>query len=327
MTKVILVGDVHLSDRPPSSCTDSYTDDLFAMLRYIRDEELSVNADAVVFAGDIFHHKQPARTSHALVLRTIDALQEFRNPLIVVGNHDISNDRLDSLSKQPLGVVLEAGIPQLDGWHPTLPLFGVPWQQRWLHEDTPMEAFAAWREGDGLGGRDLWSSLAVTHAPIYPPATRDAQMFDLVPTAGAHGLSEAMNGQGYLYYGHIHEDHGVWEDGGVTYANVGALSRGSLTEYNRERQVQVCVWDNSAGGASGFTPIVIPHKPADEVFRIEEVTQERSEKRSLDDFLSSVGSSTLAISSTESVVSHIRSREDVSETVRSTAIEILEEVG
>ena len=32
MTKIITVGDVHLSDRAPVNTTDSYTDDLIEML-------------------------------------------------------------------------------------------------------------------------------------------------------------------------------------------------------------------------------------------------------------------------------------------------------
>lgn len=159
----------------------------------------------------------------------------------------------------------------------------------------------------------------MTHAPIYPPATRDEQLFELVPTAGKNGLSSAMGNEGYLYYGHIHEDHGFFSDEGVTYGNVGAISRGSLTEYNTEREIQAAIWDSSAG----FSSVRLPHRPASEVFKIAEVAQKKQQRLDLNDFLADVGSTTISISSTSSVVDHIRAL-DVDELVKDTAIELVE---
>lgn len=338
MTRILLVGDIHMSDRAPSSATESYVDDLIDMLAHVAKLEAELGADAVVWAGDIFHHKQPSRTSHATVLKMIGVVKLYKNLYIVTGNHDISNDVLDSVKeKQPLGILLQAGAQELVGWHPTLPLFGVPWQQRWLHEDTPMEALEMWREdAKQMAGETNANKLVVTHAPIYPPTDADNVMFELVPTHGPGGLGEAMGHEGFLYYGHIHEDHGIWTDDGVTYANMGALSRGSLHEYNLEREIKVALWtDENFYGAGpllgdysfevGFNEVPIPHKPASEVFRISEVMEERGDKLSLDAFLSDVGSSTLDISSTESVVEHIRTME-VSTRIKNKAIGILEEM-
>lgn len=340
MTKILLCGDIHMMDRAPANATESYADDIIAILEYLAKLETDLNADAVVWAGDVFHHKVPSRTSHATVLRMIDVVKKYRNLYGVIGNHDISNDVIDSVSeKQPLGVLFAAGLQELNGWHPTLPLFGVPWQQRWHNEDTPKYAFAAWRLDPWRFGEvgKTENCLAVTHAPIYPPATRDEQMFELVPTAGPHGLSEAMGHQGYLYYGHIHEDHGIFEDEGVTYANMGAISRGSLTEYNLNRDIKVALWtDQAFYGVSellgdfsfevGFNEVPVPHKPASEVFRIAEATEAKESKLSLDRFLSEVGTSTLDISSTASVIDHIKAL-SVDEPVKLKAIELLEQVG
>lgn len=323
MTRILLVGDIHVSDRPPSSCTEGYTDDIIAMLTYIAELEISLKADAVVWAGDIFNHKTPGKNSHALIIKMINVVKLYKNLKIVIGNHDISNDVAQSAyEKQPLGVLFAAGAEELNGWDRHLPLYGVPWQQRWLHEDTPAEAFAAFKGQDNAA-----LSLAVTHAPIYPPINRDDQLFELVPTAGEHGLSEAMGNEGYLYYGHIHEDHGVFTDEGVTYANMGAISRGSLHEYNRERQIKIALWTDGvdAGDTLGFTEVPIPHRPAAEVFKLTEAAAIRDTKVSLDKFLSEVGSSTLNISSTESVIAHIKSMEAPVK-VKKTSIEILEEM-
>ena len=330
MTKILCVGDIHVMDRAPRNATESYTDDIIVMLKWIADESKRLEVDAVVWAGDIFHHKQPSKTSHALVLRMIDVVRYYRklglDLCIVTGNHDISNDVLATVyEKQPLGVLYKAGARELNQWHPTLPLFGVPWRADWTTwEDAASDAFWNWRgAGHDKGSRKVpKKSLAVTHAPIYPPGEAEKQLFELVPTSGEHGISAAMGNVGCLYYGHIHEDHGIFKVEGVTYANMGAISRGSLTEYNVQRQIKVALWEDGS-----FTEIVVPHKPAEEVLRVAEVAEEKADKVSLDRFLSEVGSSTLDISSTGSVISHIQGRKDVEPKVRKTAIEILEEIG
>jgi Icc-related predicted phosphoesterase len=347
VTKIICVGDIHAMDRPPKNATESYMDDIIGMLLWIADYAKEHGIVHVVWAGDIFHHKQPSKTSHALVLRMIEVVRYHRKLGIdicaVTGNHDISNDVLASIKeKQPLGVLYKAGLRELSGWHPTAPLFGAPWQQNWTTSDSAAEeAFEtyrlppvvfingqnSWPSGLGQPGVKGWDELAahvlcVTHAPIYPPGEAEKQLFELVPTEGEHGISHAMRNVGSLYYGHIHEDHGVFEVEGVTYCNVGALSRGSLTEYNIEREIKMAVWDSE----TGFEEVVVPHRPAEEVLRVVEGAEEKADRLSLDNFLTEVGSSTLSVSTTGSVIEHIRGRADVSDRVKKTAIEILEEV-
>ena len=319
-SSVLCVGDIHLSDRPPSSCTETYTEDILDMLRYVAKIEKAFNIDAVVWAGDVFHHKQPSRTSHQTVFRLAEVAQEYQNLYVVTGNHDISNDRLDSLSKQPLGVLYQAGIlKELNGWHPTLPIFGVPWQQYWSAPGAIETAFKAYRERVHASDENHGNigPLAVTHAPIYPPSVADNVLFDLLPL---DEVSAAMWNQGSLYYGHIHEPHYKFEVDGVQYANMGAISRGSLHEYNLARKIQIALWTPE----HGFNPIDIPHKPASEVFRLDIAAEKKEEKMSLDSFLADVGSATLDMSATETVVEHIR-RLEVSKPVKDTSIQLLEE--
>lgn len=322
MTRILLVGDIHAMDKPPASVNESYMQDVLNMLDHIAEMEKTMDIDAVVWAGDVFNFPNPQRSSHSLVLKMVEAVQKFRNLYICIGNHDIRNDRLESIDEtQPLGVLFRAGAKRVEGsagWADGgLPLYIVNWQQDWHNPEAVHFAFEEWRDSHP---NTLKESLVVTHAPIYPP-DQENQLFDLVPTHGEGSISEAMGNQGYVYYGHIHEDHGVFESDGVTYCNVGALSRGALHEYNVQREIQVALWDSK----TGFEPIVIPHRPAEEVFKIAEVTEKKSEKLSLDQFLADVGSSTLDISSTESVVEHI-SKLNVAKPVKKLATDILREV-
>lgn len=322
-TKILLVGDIHLMDKPPRNASETYLEDILEILAFTAQLEKALKIDAVVWAGDVFHHKQPARSSHRLVLKAIEAVKRYQNLWIVTGNHDISNDRLETVAtQQPLGVLFEAGAHELNGWHPELPLFGVPWQQRWLEDGAAAEAFAGY-QATGVNSsfsRQLeLKSLAVTHAPIYPPAEAKDIKFELVDT---HEIAAAMGNEGYLYYGHIHEDHGIYEVDGVSFCNVGAISRGSLTEYNISRQIKAALWTPE----DGFFEIVLPHKPAAEVLKVEEGAQAKEEKLNLEGFLADVGSTRLDISSTAVVVDYIKSLEEtkVPQPVKKIAIDLLE---
>jgi len=349
VTKILCVGDIHVMDRPPVNATESYTDDIIEMLRWTIDYAAQAGIPTIIWAGDVFHHKAPTRTSHALVQRMIDVvlygISKGIEMICATGNHDISNDRLESLDRQPLGTLQKAGLRLLDGWHEELPLFVVPWRQDWTtNEDAALEAFDRWQGAGGVGEGpefqvvDVSKALAVTHAPIYPPGEAEKQMFELVPTMGPKGISAAMGDTGFLYYGHIHEDHGIFEVEGVTYANMGAISRGSLHEYNLEREIKVAVWmddeeetllmpdgtETTLLGEPGFIVVPVPHKPAAEVFKLEQAAEAKADRLSLDSFLAEVGSSTLDISSTASVINAIQARPDVSDGVKRRAIAILE---
>ena len=274
--------------------------------------EKALDIDAVIWAGDIFHHKQPARTSHKLVLRAIEAANEYRRLYIVTGNHDITNDRLESMSQQPLGVLLEGSrAHELDGWVEDLPVAGIPWQQNWMNEGAVDEAVGR------LGTKDFSGKLIVTHAPIYPPATADEQNWEVLP---AFDFVKAMDGTGSIYYGHIHEDHGIYNVGGTQFCNVGAISRGSLTEYNLSRQVKAALWTPE----DGFFEIDLPAKPAEEVFLIEQASTAKEKQLSNEQFLAEVGKTQLEISSTAGVIEYISQLTEVEQPVKKIAIELLE---
>lgn len=322
MTRVILVGDIHVRDTSPSSRKEGYREDIITKLEYVAMLEKKLKADAVIWAGDVFHFPIPSRTSHATVLRMMEVVKKFNNVYVVPGNHDIIHDRIESITeKQPLGVLVHGGLKILDGWDETLPIYGVPWQQDWvINPDAPERAMAEFKREDSK--RDLSKSLVVAHAPVYPPELQKSVIFDLVPTSGPGSIAEAMGNQGYFYHGHIHEDHGVYEDGGVTYCNVGALSRGSLHEYNLERKIQIAIWDSERG----FIPHVVPHKPAEDLFYVEEHDATVTEKKNLDAFLKDVGQTQIEISSVTSVQNYIQEITDVDDKVKKTAIAILADV-
>ena len=213
-----------------------------------------------------------------------------------------SHDRLDSLISQPLGVLFRAGARNLESWTGAdevskLDLYGVPWQQQWSQRRVS-EVLAGWR------GETYGCSLVVTHAPIYPPGQEPH--YEGAEFTPASWWAEAMGNQGYLLYGHIHEPHGVWQHGGVTFCNYGALSRGSLDEYNLHRQVGVTIWDTDEPPERAFEFVPLDARPAEEVFRLRQHEEAKGGQRRLDLFLSGVDAVTLGLLNVESVIAHIR---------------------
>lgn len=322
MANILVVGDLHLSDRPPANCTESYQDDLFDLLYQIVEVARQHNCAAVVQAGDFFHSKIPGRTSHRTVARALDWVKQVPCPLfVVVGNHDISHDRVESLDEgQPLGVVLRGGAHLLSGWADLaddavadlrVPLYGVPWLQTWNDRDPEVggpsnaakdavtRALADWHSRwDGSV-----PALCVTHAPFYPPGLE--LEFEHYPTSLFGGALEPHGaGKASVYYGHVHEAHGEYVAGGARFCNYGAVSRGSIAEHDLTRELAVALWDSTTGR---FTRVPLTHRPAGEVFRLTEVAQVQQRQLDLDAFLAGIGESSLEITSTAAVLEHVRS--------------------
>jgi DNA repair exonuclease SbcCD nuclease subunit len=319
VAKFMCVGDLHLADRPPSACEDSYLEDMFDLILEANSLAVELGCSAIVQLGDLAHVKSPSRNSHQLVHRIIEVFGSSVVPWMgIVGNHDLTNDRHESLfTTQPLGVVIRSGaIRLLSGWadKPTwmgqpreewsevdnLPVYGVPWLQEWNYRENDRRVAhkAVERSLVDIRKRKHERVLVATHAPFYPPGTEPPWENYLVEDFAARLPANAS-----VAYGHVHEPHGVYKVNGVNFCNFGALSRGSLHEYNLTREIAVALWDSETGE---FEEIVLPHKPVSEVFKLQEAKEAKAATVELDEFLSSVGAATLETTSVESVLEHVR---------------------
>jgi DNA repair exonuclease SbcCD nuclease subunit len=298
--KILGLSDVHATRRPPSSCTDAYWPDVLSLLWQSVEIARLTDVSASVWAGDVLHHKAPSRTDYSVMQDLIRVIKGHPGPLLITaGNHDMQHDQPDSIdATQPLGVLYLAGALRLEGWcgpdedDPHV-LYGVPWLQDWTAGNVAAALEDYRRDSYGC-------SLVVTHAPIYPPGSeprhKDAEY------TPADWWADAMGNQGYVFYGHVHEPHGVWAHGGVTFCNNGALSRGSLTEDNLTRDVGCTLWDDETGE---FEFVPLKALPAGELFRLREREQAVTAHAALDGFLADVGAVTLGVLNVESVLAHI----------------------
>lgn len=313
--RVLLIGDVHLADKPPSVRTDTYTEDILGKLEFAVKTAKEQACDAIVQAGDIFHIKSPSKTSHSLVVKAHSILTAEDIPVLIVpGNHDLVYDRLDSIPNQPIGALASMrGVELLMGAHPDLPIYGIPWLHDWSKE------LPKWMgRADRLAMQD-GSYLLVTHAPIVPPGTTLPYEF-----IDAYEWGSFMGNEGNCYFGHHHEPDGVFQANGVTFCNQGALSRGSLHEASLTRKPAVTVFDNNAT-VRKFVRIEVPHKPAEEVFKLTEHQHKETMKANVSNFIEAVGKTEIDTTSAESVIDAIQ-KMDLSSEVREVVLTLVEEV-
>jgi len=90
-----------------------YSAEIFSNLEQIGELAKVHQVNAVLDGGDYFHIKAPTRNPHHLNERSARIHRAYPCPTYCIeGNHDLAYNNLESLSKQPLGVLYASGIFQ-----------------------------------------------------------------------------------------------------------------------------------------------------------------------------------------------------------------------
>lgn len=316
--RLLMVGDVHVSDRPPSTRTSTYRVDILRKL--IEIGELAVNAHAVVFVGDIFHSKTPKNTSHQTVRAVAQILQNYPRPVYILpGNHDYAGRHVESLAHHPLGTV---------GLMPNVTIFGTKSNPgaapvgafgyfAQLHGVREEEGLAAFEDADGC-------NVVVAHSAIFPPG----QAPTVWEAWDARAVREVLPASvRVVWYGHIHEPHGNYEVDGVEFANFGAISRGSLHEEGAlERRPSVAILTLSPDAWSIEEWELETARPGPDVFRVEEVFAERTGEAETNAFAEALQAAEVEVFSVERATEAISQHPGVEPAVRVRAVELIEEV-
>lgn len=172
------------------------------------------DGDVLVHAGDLCRGGSLGELEVAA-----DWLRALPHPtkIVIAGNHDFALERAPDEARCVLGDGI-AGVAYLEDAAITVggvKFWGSPWQPRFfdwafnLSRGAPLAA--KWR----LIPQDV--DVLVTHGPPHGIGDRVARGHE-----GCEDLRARVLALGPLLhlFGHIHEDPGVWVEGGVTYANV-----------------------------------------------------------------------------------------------------------
>lgn len=262
MPKIVVFTDPHLKDKPPLSRKDDYTETIFGkMVKCFKLAE-KLEAEAIVIPGDLFDVRFASKVSHALVERTLALFKASKVPVFgITGNHDIINDRLESVPKQPIGVLYRSGfLMHLDKFTLTdgTTLYGVDFTNP---KYTKIEDFFFKKAADEL-------QIVFTHHNLVPTGNK---FFD----EGAISFEDLKDHPlDILVNGHIHhpiDGKYIVKIKDKTFVTPGSISRGSISKDNRNRKVYALLIDTQA---RKIDLVDLKATPSEDVFKIEQRLEE-----------------------------------------------------
>jgi len=315
MANIIFRTDVHACDRNPASWKGDYPGEIWSNLEQIGKLARDEKAIAVLDGGDFFHTKAASRNSHALVAKTAEIHAAYPCPVWAVpGNHDIAYSNLETLERQPLGVLYASGVFKRLG-EVTFPgervvrVVGVPYSTSLKLEDL----LAIQKTGDEI-------LIAVVHALAAenPPSHVD-DLFN--ETVFRYGDMVSENGPDCWLFGHWHKDQGITIIDGKHFVNLGAISRGALIKDNLDRIPKVAIIRIDEHGL-GVEPFSLAVAPATEVFDIEAKQRREQEQDNIDQFVLRLQNDTV-LDPSRAIADNVRAL-DFADDVRSLALDYLE---
>jgi DNA repair exonuclease SbcCD nuclease subunit len=263
---LVWTTDWHFSDIPPGRRKDDYRAALINKLTFVRGLVEKLNG-AALCGGDVFHHKEPrhAGNSLRLIIELIGALRRFPQECVYgsVGNHDLKFDRMDSLPRQPFGLLIEVGA-----YHDLNREIMV-----FTNNDesckVSVETFP-YAEGDetiknilNAGPRmpGITRRIGIVHAYGHP-----GNASDIFGTRSI-GYNE-LKGTDFdvMLWGHDHSRHGVEEVENTTHINLGSMARAAYTYDELDRPVVAAILSFQADGSFQYGEKPIPVKPLEIAF-------------------------------------------------------------
>jgi len=316
-------SDVHISDHTPQSRTDNWIETVAEKLAQVGEIAREVGAHAVLDNGDFFDVKSPARNSHALVRLVADVHAKYPCPVWGnVGNHDCVYGNLGYLDQQPLGVLFSTGVFKRCYGEYARSLFD---------PDSRVKVRVVGIPYHGPKYDMEWFKVAKTEKEDYLvvlahvlASSRGGTMFegeDIVKYDDALNLSPEVD---CWVFGHWHKDQGIVEHRpGKWIVNIGALTRGSLSQDDLDREPGVAILTFTKDGI-GVERRNLAVRPVDDVFNLERRVQAETRAMTMEAFVSSLRETLGKEVNSESLQERI-DRMGVPDNVRERAILYIEE--
>lgn len=275
---LVFSTDWHLTEVSPSRRKDDYRAAILAKIEYIRGLVEKLNG-AGLCGGDVFHYKPPrhAGNSFRLLIDLINVLRRFPQGCVYgsVGNHDLSYDRMESLSQQPLGLLIELGV-----YH-NLNQDKVLFTNNDETVKVSVETFPYLADGKALGAilgagprlPGVSHRIGIVHAYGHPGGA--GSLFG-EPTLGYEQLRDVDFD--FLLWGHDHSRKETEQVGKITHVNLGSLARAALSYDETDRPVVATILSFQPDGQVAYKEQAIPVKPLEIAFQIADKGMERVAK-------------------------------------------------
>jgi exonuclease SbcD len=318
--KILVVGDLHFRSVNPRARKDNFEEALLKKLNEVGVIASKVDAQALVFAGDLFD-------SPNVSLSTVGKLAIFLQSLeldvyAVCGNHDIPAGNRDAILRTPYGLLRELGIIQdVDRNYEWIPGVTAGWSDVRI-TGSGYDALTDTAEGhdydcdDRLFSSDKKIHIHVVHSMLLPSAPGFPMRHTLI--------DDVETSADVIVCGHYHTGFGIIKrKDGKLFINPGALCRLSASEAEMSRTIQVAVIDadQRTGEVSATMIPLISARPADEVLDRESITDAVEHENWLNKYfesLSEIGEQKFL--QLNEIVSNIADQEGISSEVRSEAL-------
>ncbi len=277
----ITFTDVHISAINPRSRIGDYRKDILDKLQQVKMVGEKLKVDFFVFAGDLFNLKAPMRNPHGLNTTLNELFKSFPAPIYATeGNHDLRYDSYETFEEQPLRVIYSSGA-LTQTRHINLEINGIKVLLRGFpFDDRPDISKMPKTDKD----KDTLS-IALLH--LYTSPTGGA-----FPKQKIYDYSEIKElGDDIFVLGHYHVDHGIVNLDGKTFINVGALSRGAISEEDTQRNPKigwVKVNETEEGLKWEAKAIKLRVRPASEVFDIEQYEEDKQKSKEAEEFVAAL---------------------------------------
>ena len=111
---VFIIGDMHLRAVSPISRCDNYPIAILNKIEYLANIAKNYRCDTFILLGDVFDSPITSLPYLATVINTFKKIHEQGITVYtIVGNHDIKNNRMDSLGPTALGILISTEYVKL----------------------------------------------------------------------------------------------------------------------------------------------------------------------------------------------------------------------
>lgn len=258
--------DWHASTKPPGRRQDDYQSAILNKVQFVCDLAHKIHAVGLC-GGDVFHVKNPKSQANgfSLLFPLLRLLRKFPTGQVYgsIGNHDLTYDRMDSLSHQPLGILVAAGAYYNLNDEPVL----------FVNEDESVKVLVETFPYAHTGAEAL-SILQATGK--RPPEAQ--YRIGIVHAYGEPGNGGGMFGEAIGYnqvedldydfflWGHDHSRHETIEVGNITHVNLGSLARAAYDYDEIDRPVVATILSFATDGIR-YKEKEIPVSPLNIAFK------------------------------------------------------------
>lgn len=268
--KFITFTDTHISDSNPGSRVGNYRDDILNKLKQIGLVGHKLQVDFFLNGGDLYHFKPPMKNSHYLNFLLTRLFKSFPAPIYSTeGNHDLRYDSYDNINEQPLNILYENKI-LIQARHIVKNIKGLKIRIRSFpfNEEPDLNDYAKSNKKD----EDADLKICILHLYSSPEG---GMLFK--HKLYSYDEISVLNDDIFLL-GHYHVDQGIKLVNNKYFINVGAISRGSLSEDNISRIPKfglVSVYKDNGKIKIEANAVKLKVKSVEEIFNVEAKKEEK----------------------------------------------------